>query len=112
MSAAAILMWAQVGVQLINVLGVPVANIVKLFKESGGTDAEADALIGHWASLTQSIEARIAFQIEVHESLRKQVNSLERRNIELKSELEATERELADMRAVVRWATRQSETPQ
>lgn len=60
MSAAAILLWAEVGAKLITVVGVPVANVIKLFKESGGTDAEAQALIQHWASLTSSIEARIA----------------------------------------------------
>jgi hypothetical protein len=60
MTAAAILLWAEVGAKLITVLGVPVANIIRLFKESGGTDAEAEALLGLWASLTQSVEARIA----------------------------------------------------
>jgi hypothetical protein len=60
MTAAAILMWARLGSELITILGVPVANIIRLFRESGGTDAEADLLVQHWASLTQSIEARIA----------------------------------------------------
>lgn len=58
------------------------------------------------------LEARIAFQVEVHSTQQNRIAQLERRTIELKAELEATERELADMRAVVRWATRQSETPQ
>lgn len=58
------------------------------------------------------LEARIAFQVEVHSTQQNRIAQLERRTIELKAELEATERELADMRAVVRWATRHSETPQ
>ena len=60
MTGPQLLQWAQIGVALINVLGVPIANIIKLFKDAGGTDAEAEALIGHWASLTSSLEARIA----------------------------------------------------
>ena len=60
MTAAAILMWAKLGADLVNVLGVPVANVIRLFRESGGTDAEAEALVGLWASLTASVEARIA----------------------------------------------------
>lgn len=60
MTAAAILAWAQVGAQLINVLGVPIAQVIRLFKDAGGTDAEAEALVSLWASLTASIEARIA----------------------------------------------------
>jgi hypothetical protein len=60
MTAAAILLWAEVGAKLITVLGVPVANIIRLFKESGGPAAAAEALLGLWASLTQSVEARIA----------------------------------------------------
>ena len=112
--------------QLVAALaGTPsVAFVVRaIFRRLDGsaraTSREVDYLRGELVRERQQcadekteLEARIAFQIEVHESLRKQVNSLERRNIELKSELEATERELADMRAVVRWATRQSETPQ
>ena len=60
MTAAQILKWAELGASLITVGGVPVANIIRLFRESGGTDAEAELLAQHWASLTASIEARIA----------------------------------------------------
>lgn len=55
------------------------------------------------------LEARIAFQVEVHEAQRKQINSLERRNIELKGELETAQRDLSDMRAVLRWKASHSE---
>lgn len=60
MTAAAILAWAEVGAKLITILAVPVSTVVALFKQQGGTDAEAQALIGHWASLVSDIEARIA----------------------------------------------------
>ena len=59
MTPTNILAWAQVGVALINTLGVPIANVIKLFKDSGGTDAEAELLIAHWQSLEASIQARI-----------------------------------------------------
>lgn len=49
------------------------------------------------------LEERIAYQVEVHEAQRKQINSLERRNIELKNDLDVVQRDLADMRAVLRW---------
>lgn len=60
MKAQEILAWARLGSELVTVLSVPVAAIVKLFRESGGTDSEAEALIAHWSALTASIEARIA----------------------------------------------------
>lgn len=60
MTAAAILAWARLGSELITVLGVPIATVIKLFRESGGTDAEAEALIGNWAALRVDVEARIA----------------------------------------------------
>ena len=60
MTAAQLLEWATVGSKLITILAVPVATVIKLFKESGGTDEEAQALIGHWAALQLSVEARIA----------------------------------------------------
>ena len=59
MTAAAILAWARLGSELITVLGVPIATIIRLFREQGGTDAEAEALIGHWAALRGDVEARI-----------------------------------------------------
>ena len=55
------------------------------------------------------LEARIAYQVEVHETQRKAINSLERRNIELKGELETAQRDLSDMRAVLRWKASHSE---
>ncbi len=55
------------------------------------------------------LEARIGYQVEVHETQRKAINSLERRNIELKGELETAQRDLSDMRAVLRWKASHSE---
>jgi hypothetical protein len=112
--------------QLIAALaGTPsVAFVVRaIFRRLDGsaraTSREVDYLRGELVRERQQctdekaeLEARIAFQIEVHSTQQNRIAQLERRAIELKSELEATERELADMRAVVRWATRQSETPQ
>ena len=60
MTAAAILAWARLGSELITVLALPIATVVKLFRDNGGTDAEAEALIGHWAALRGDVEARIA----------------------------------------------------
>lgn len=60
MTAAQILQWAQLGAQLITVLGVPVASVITLFRDAGGTDAEAQQLVGLWQSLEASIDARIA----------------------------------------------------
>lgn len=61
MKPAEILMWAELGAKLVVLLGVPVANIIKLFKDSGGTDADAVLLAGKWAALESSVEARIAY---------------------------------------------------
>ena len=108
--------------QLIAALaGTPsVAFVVRaIFRRLDGsaraTSREVDYLRGELVRERQQctdekaeLEARIAFQIEVHSTQQNRIAQLERRAIELKSELEATERELADMRAVVRWATRQS----
>jgi hypothetical protein len=55
-----LLLWARTGAELITVLGVPIVTVVKLFREAGGTDLEAEALIGHWAALRGTVEARIA----------------------------------------------------
>ena len=112
--------------QLVAALaGTPsVALVIRsIFRRLDGsartTSREVDYLRGELVRERQQctdekaeLEARIAFQIEVHSTQQNRIAQLERRAIELKSELEATERELADMRAVVRWATRQSETPQ
>lgn len=105
--------------------GTPsVAFVVRaIFRRLDGsaraTSREVDYLRGELVRERQQctdekaeLEARIAFQVEVHSTQQNRIAQLERRTIELKAELEATERELADMRAVVRWATRQSETPQ
>ena len=59
MTTAQILQWATLGSQLITTLAVPVASVIRLFRDSGGTEADADLLVQHWASLTASIEARI-----------------------------------------------------
>lgn len=61
MTAADILKWAEIGAQLITVLGVPVAAVIRLFKEAGGTDEQAVELIVKWAALHDSVAARIAF---------------------------------------------------
>lgn len=112
--------------QLIAALaGTPsVAFVVRaIFRRLDGsaraTSREVDYLRGELVRERQQcadekaeLEARIAFQVEVHSTQQNRIAQLERRTIELKAELETTERELADMRAVVRWATRQSETPQ
>lgn len=112
--------------QLVAALaGTPsVAFVVRaIFRRLDGsaraTSREVDYLRGELVRERQQcadekaeLEARIAFQVEVHSTQQNRIAQLERRTIELKAELEATERELADMRAVVRWATRQPETPQ
>lgn len=112
--------------QLVAALaGTPsVAFVVRaIFRRLDGsaraTSREVDYLRGELVRERQQcadekaeLEARIAFQVEVHSTQQNRIAQLERRTIELKAELEATERELADMRAVVRWPTRQPETPQ
>lgn len=60
MTAEELLRWARIGSELVTVIGVPVARVIQLFRESGGTEAQAELLIQHWASLATSIEARIA----------------------------------------------------
>jgi hypothetical protein len=61
MNANDLLKWAEIGVQLINVLGVPVASVIKLFKDAGGTDEQCLDLIQQWARLHTDVAARIAF---------------------------------------------------
>lgn len=109
--------------QLVAALaGTPsVAFVVRaIFRRLDGsaraTSREVDYLRGELvrerqqcADETSELEARIAFQIEVHETQRKQINSLERRNIELKNELDTVQRDLSDMRAVLRWKASHSE---
>lgn len=60
MTATDILKWAELGIQLINVLGVPIAGVIKLFREAGGTDEQAMELVGKWAMLHTSVADRIA----------------------------------------------------
>lgn len=108
--------------QLIAALaGTPsVAFVVRaIFRRLDGsaraTSREVDYLRGELVRERQQcadekaeLEARIAFQVEVHETQRKQINSLERRNIELKAELDVAHQDLLGMRAVMRWASQQS----
>lgn len=108
--------------QLIAALaGTPsVAFVVRaIFRRLDGsaraTSREVDYLRGELVRERQQctdekaeLEARIAFQVEVHEAQRKQINSLERRNIELKAELDVAHQDLLGMRAVMRWASQQS----
>jgi len=108
--------------QLIAALaGTPsVALVIRsIFRRLDGsaraTSREVDYLRGELVRERQQcadekaeLEARIAFQVEVHETQRKQINSLERRNIELKAELDVAHQDLIGMRAVMRWATHQS----
>jgi len=54
------------------------------------------------------LEARIAFQVEVHSTQQNRIAQLERRNIELKAELDVAHQDLLGMRAVMRWASQQS----
>jgi hypothetical protein len=61
MSANDLLKWAEIGVQLINVLGVPITSVIKLFREKGGTDEQCVELIYKWAALHTDVAARIAF---------------------------------------------------
>jgi hypothetical protein len=61
MNATDLLKWAEVGVQLINVLGIPIASVIKLFREQGGTDEQCLELIQQWARLHGDVAARIAF---------------------------------------------------
>lgn len=101
--------------------GAPsVAFVVRaIFRRLDGsaraTSREVDYLRGELVRERQQcadekaeLEARIAFQVEVHEAQRKQINSLERRNIELKAELDVAHQDLLGMRAVMRWASQQS----
>lgn len=108
--------------QLIAALaGAPsVALVIRsIFRRLDGTarttSREVDYLRGELVRERQQcadekaeLEARIAFQVEVHETQRKQINSLERRNIELKTELDVAHQDLIGMRAVMRWASQQS----
>lgn len=59
MTTTEILTWVRLGSELITILGVPIANVIRLFRDSGGSDADAELLAQHWASLAASIEARI-----------------------------------------------------
>ena len=43
MTAAAILAWATLGSQLINTLAVPVASVIRLFKDAGGNNGHSFA---------------------------------------------------------------------
>jgi hypothetical protein len=109
--------------QLVAALaGTPsVAFVVRaIFRRLDGsaraTSREVDYLRGELVRERQQcadekaeLEERIAFQIEVHETQRKQINSLERRNIELKNDLDTVQRDLSDMRAVLRWKATHSE---
>ena len=61
MTAAALLAWAKIGSELVTVLGVPIATVIKIFREAGGTDEELMELIGKWAALITDVAARIAF---------------------------------------------------
>jgi len=108
--------------QLIAALaGTPsVALVIRsIFRRLDGsartTSREVDYLRGELVRERQQcadekteLEARIAYQIEVHEAQRKALNSLERRNIELKAELDVAHQDLLGMRAVMRWASQQS----
>lgn len=108
--------------QLIAALaGAPsVALVIRsIFRRIDGsartTSREVDYLRGELVRERQQcadekaeLEARIAYQIEVHETQRKALNSLERRNIELKAELDVAHQDLLGMRAVMRWASQQS----
>ena len=87
----------------------------RLDSSARATSREVDYLRGELVRERQQcadekaeLEARIAFQVEVHEAQRKQINSLERRNIELKAELDVAHQDLLGMRAVMRWASQQS----
>jgi hypothetical protein len=55
-----LLAWASVGVQLVSVLGVPVAQVVSFCRQSGVTDDDLAHLELLWAGVTSQIEARIA----------------------------------------------------
>ena len=108
--------------QLIAALaGAPSVGLVirAIFRRLDGsartTSREVDYLRGELVRERQQcadekaeLEARIAYQVEVHEAQRKALNSLERRNIELKAELDVAHQDLLGMRAVMRWATQQS----
>jgi len=108
--------------QLVAALaGTPsVALVIRsIFRRLDGsartTSREVDYLRGELVRERQQcadekaeLEARIAYQIEVHETQRKALNSLERRNIELKAELDVAHQDLIGMRAVMRWASQQS----
>lgn len=61
MTPEMLLKWAEIGARLITVLGVPIASIVRIFREAGGTNEELMELIGKWAALISDIRARIAF---------------------------------------------------
>ena len=59
-SAEDLVKWTDVFLKLVTVLGVPVAAVIKLFRDAGGTDEQALELLGKWAALQTSVADRIA----------------------------------------------------
>lgn len=55
-----ILKWAQLGAQLVNVLGVPIATVIKLYREQGVPEQQLVELERLWTGMVSTIEARIA----------------------------------------------------
>lgn len=60
MKPAEILAWAQLGAQLITVLGVPIAKVIELARSQNVGDAEIAQLEQLWGNLVTTIEQRIA----------------------------------------------------
>jgi len=59
-STTDLMKWLEIGAQLINVLRVPIAAVIRLFRDAGGTDEQALGLVGKWAALQTSVADRIA----------------------------------------------------
>jgi hypothetical protein len=60
MDPKSLLAWAQVGMQLITVLGVPIAQVVQFCRQSGVSDSDLAQLELLWGGVIRQIEDRIA----------------------------------------------------
>jgi hypothetical protein len=60
-STTDLMKWIEIGAMLINTLGLPIAAVIRLFREAGGSDEQALELVGKWADLQTSVADRIAF---------------------------------------------------
>lgn len=61
MNQVSLLKWAEIGFRLINELGIPIADVIKLFRDSGGSDEQCLELIQRWADLHGTVADRVEF---------------------------------------------------